>query len=175
MIVKDNGGDFTPAPEGMHQGVCVDVIDKGEITSEYQGSKRTRHVVVVRWAIDENMENGKPFTVEKWYTASLNEKASLRKDLQLWRGRSFTAAELQGFELDNVLGVNCQLAIIHQAKGDRVYANVSGILPLPKGAAKMSPPADYIRVQDRPAENGNNPGYERDPGEDDDDLPPLPF
>jgi len=27
IIAKDNRKEFTPAPEGLHQAVCVDVVD----------------------------------------------------------------------------------------------------------------------------------------------------
>src|SRR5690606_3628587 len=73
---------------------------------------------------------GKPFVVSKFYTASLNEKASLRNDLKNWRGRDFTEAELAGFEAKNILGKTCLLALTQNDKGK---VRVTGVMALPKG------------------------------------------
>jgi hypothetical protein len=70
--------------------------------------------------------------ISKKYTLSLGEKANLRKDLQSWRGRSFSDDELAGFDLQSILGVNCMIQIIHTKKNDKVYANISVITPLLK-------------------------------------------
>jgi hypothetical protein len=61
---------------------------------------------------DIHMADGRPFSASKKYTASLHENATLHKDLKSWRGRSFTEAEVKGFELSNVLGVTCEIEII---------------------------------------------------------------
>jgi len=63
-------------------------------------------------------------------TASLHEKANLRKMLASWRGKDFTEDELKGFELRNVLGKPCRLNIVHNAKGKAV---VDSILRAAKG------------------------------------------
>ena len=44
-------------------------------------------------------DNGRRFQLRKDYKNSLHEKAGLRKDLEAWRGRRFTDAELAGFDL----------------------------------------------------------------------------
>lgn len=141
IIVKNAGSDtFTPAPEGVHQAVCIDVIDKGVVETEWNGRKREVPKVVIRWALDAEREDGKPFFVDQWYTASLSQKATLRQHLETWRGRAFTADELAGFDLEALIGVNCHLVIIHNYKDERTYANVKGITPLGKNGAKMEIP-----------------------------------
>src|SRR5688572_23018431 len=96
------------------------------------------------------MENGKPFLVRRRYTCSLHEKAALRGDLESWRGRAFTDQELQAFDLESLLGVNCLLNILHECRNGSTYANVSSIMRLPKGMP--APTArDYTRMCDRPA------------------------
>jgi hypothetical protein len=95
------------------------------------------------------MDDGRPFIVQKRYTASLNEKATLRKELESWRGRPFTQEELDAFDLDKLIGANCQLNIQHVTKEGKLYANVVSIVPLGKNMPKMES-NDYVRVQDRP-------------------------
>src|SRR5690606_1710967 len=37
IIARNTGsGDFEPAPAGAHQAVCVDVVDKGVVKTEWQ-------------------------------------------------------------------------------------------------------------------------------------------
>ena len=79
------------------------------------------------------MEDNRPFVVSGWYTISLNEKANLRAILEGWRGRSFTDDELGGFSLEDVLDKPCTLTVIHNAKGDKTYANIASASPLMKG------------------------------------------
>lgn len=139
--------DFTPAPEGAHQAVCVDVVDLGVLETTW-GPK---HKLDIRWQISEDMEDGKPFLVSKRYTASLNEKATLRHDLESWRGKAFTDAELMKFDVEVLIGVNCLLNVIHKAgtkNPAKMFARIATVTPLVKGMTKIEA-RDYIREKDR--------------------------
>src|SRR4051794_3571047 len=114
IIAKANGGDFVLCPAGAHAGVCVDVIDLGIVESEFNGEKKKAHKVRVVWQIEEEQDNGKRFTAGKRYTLSLHEKATLRKDLESWRGRPFTNQELDGFDLEKLLGIGALINVIHE-------------------------------------------------------------
>jgi hypothetical protein len=82
---------------------------------------------------------GKPFMVSKFYTLSLNEKASLRKDLQSWRGKPFTEEELKGFDVEKLIGANCLLNIVEYEKLDKSSGTkIAAIMPLTKGMQKMN-------------------------------------
>lgn len=167
IYVSDSGKEFTPAPEGTHQAVCVDVIDKGEMETPW-GQKRK---IDIRWQISELMENGKPFIVQKRYTASLNEKAVLRHDLQAWRGKPFTFDELAQFDIETVIGANCLVNVIHR-KGSKggTFANVASVAPLVRGMSKMEA-KDYVRDRERrpDSDDGDTRHYEED------DLSSVPF
>lgn len=97
--------------EGIFDGVCSKIIDLGTQYSEI--FKNSAHKIRIFWEIvGETIEiNGEqmPRLVSKEFTLSLNEKSKLRQALQSWRGKAFTAEELQGFDLKKVLGVGCQL------------------------------------------------------------------
>jgi hypothetical protein len=145
---SDSGKDFQPAPPGVHQAVCVDVVDLGILEVTYKGETKKQHKVNLAWQINEDRDDGKPYLVFKRYTLSLSEKATLRKDLESWRGRKFTRDEEMGFDLENVIGVNCLLNITHNQVGDKTYANVVSIMPLAKGMPSMGA-RDYVRKVDR--------------------------
>lgn len=149
-VVVSAGKAFTPAPAGVHQGVCCDVVDHGMVESTYNGETSIKHKVRLVWQIAELNDEGKPFLLHKRYTASLHEKASLRKELESWRGRPFTDQELSAFDLDNVLSVNALLNVVHATKDGNTYANVAAVMPIPKGTPLMVVAKDYIREQDRP-------------------------
>ncbi len=150
ILAKDNnggGGDFTPAPAGLHNAVCVDVIDLGmqtmPATPQYPAS--TKHKVRVVWEIDEEMPEGRRFAVGKPYTLSLNEKATLRHDLESWRSRPFNAEELNGFDVEKLVGAPAMVQVIHKpgTKGG-TFANVVAVTPLPRGMPKLAR-RDYTR------------------------------
>lgn len=151
MPIIATAGDsraYTPAPAGVHQAVCVDVIDKGLLEVTYAGKTKKQHKVSLAWQIDEVRDDGKRHLVYKRYTLSLNEKATLRKDLESWRGRAFTREEEIGFDVETVLGANCLINVQHNTQGDKTYANVVAVMPLARGMAKLMP-LEYVREQDR--------------------------
>ena len=137
---KTGGSDFEPTPAGLYHTICYGVIDIGTRTKEYQGNEYDAHELVIIWEIPEcRIEVEKdgesldlPRVISKRYTLSLSPKSNLFKDLVTWRGKQFTDKELEGFDLSKLLGVNCQLNVIHTKKNDKIYANVGNIVPAPK-------------------------------------------
>lgn len=174
MPIIATAGDtksFTPAPVGVHQAVCVDVIDKGILEVTYAGKTKKQHKITLAWQIDECRDDGKRFLVFKRYTLSLNEKATLRKDLEGWRGKPFTRDDEMGFDVESVIGANGLVNIQHNTVGDRTYANVVSIMPLVKGMSRIVA-TDYIREQDRePQDAGESQVASGEPLTDDD----IPF
>jgi hypothetical protein len=82
------------------------------------------------WELPEElMDDGKPFVISKFYTNSLNEKATLRADLMSWRGRDFTSEELRGFDLQSILGAPCLINVVHD---ENKKAKVTSVAKLPK-------------------------------------------
>src|SRR4029079_18261131 len=151
IIAKKPESSFEPCPEGLHQAVCVDVVDLGVQKSQF-GEK---HKVEIRWQVDQENEQGRRFQLRKWYTLSLHEKSNLRKDLECWRGRKFTETELAGFDLENLIKANCQLQVIHNLSDEgKTYDNVQAIVPHNAKLPKIIP-QDYVREQDRAKSNGN--------------------
>jgi hypothetical protein len=138
MKLTDTGGkEFEQAPAGNHLGRCIGMIDIGTQQGEYLGKTTHARKIVVRFELPNELVSegdfaGKPFIVSKFYTASLSEKANLRKDLVSWRGREFTDEELRGFDSKNILDKPCMVNVTHTEKGK---AKISGITPVPKGMA----------------------------------------
>lgn len=137
---KSSGGDFPKAPVGTHVARCYQVIDLGHQKIVWQGKEKWSPKIMLTWELcNELMEDGRPFAVSNRYTLSLAEQSVLRPSLESWRGKPFTDEELNGFDVKNVLGAYCMLGVVHNNHEGKTYANVSAILPLPKGMPKPAP------------------------------------
>lgn len=140
VMLTDSGSDYKPIEAGAYGAICTRVIDLGTQTTNYQGEEKSARKVLITWEVPEvTVEwegQERPATISQTFTASLHEKANLRKVLESWRGRAFTADELKGFDTKNVLGAPCFLNIVHTEKDGRTYANVAAVMPLPKGMPK---------------------------------------
>lgn len=149
IVAKNEGGAFQNAPEGTSVAVCCDVVDLGIITSVWEGETRSAHKIDVVFQLAELMDDGRPFTIRQRFTLSLNEKANLRKFLESWRGRAFTAAELKdGFDVEKLIGAPALIQTVHVTRGEKTYANINSVMTLPK-SMKAITVRDYVRVKDR--------------------------
>jgi len=156
LIVKEDGGTSFPIiDQGMHHSVCYGIYDLGTHHNPIFDN-RSRKVLVCWELPEERIEIEKdgekkdlPRAISKQYTLSLHEKANLRKDLESWRGKSFTSAELEGFDITKLLGVNCMLQVIHRTKNEKTYANIASIVPL-YGKQKVEPenPIRFFSFED---------------------------
>lgn len=151
LIAKDSGGEssFTPVPPGMHLGRCYRVIDLGTQKTEWQGQVKHLRKVMLQFEVHGEDEQGnplltgkgEPMSISKSYTLSLAEKATLRKDLQTWRGRDFTSDELRGFELKNILGHWAMLSIAKSiGNNGKEYTNIMSVNPVPASIKKAGLP-----------------------------------
>lgn len=136
MIASDNGGQvIEKLDNGVYTAVSSAMIDLGQQRNEQFG-KVQRKFMIIWTIIGEEIEiNGEkqPRTISKEYSFSLNEKSTLRKDLQAWRGVPFKEEELQGYDLTKILNKACQLQIILEERNNKKYNNIVGIMSLPKG------------------------------------------
>lgn len=125
---------FALCPAGPHIAICYQFVDLGTQDTPF-GRKRT---VSLRWELpDELMDDGRPFSVGRKFNWSMNKAANFRHVLEAWRGRPFSADELNGnnpFDVKNLLGKACMINVLHKTNGDNTYANVDTVMSLPKGS-----------------------------------------
>ena len=149
MIVKGSIPQ-DPAPEGTFRAVCVDEHDLGVVTGGKYGPKQK---VLLAFELEElNPKNeNKPFVVYTRFGASIGMKSLLGKFLSAWRGQKFTPEDLKnGFDLEKVVGVPCQVQIVHNHVEDgTTYANIAAIMPLARGQEKLKASGSYVRMKDR--------------------------
>lgn len=157
FVASDSGGgNFKRVPSGVHVGRCYSLIDLGTQLSSGQYGEKLQHKIRVAWELFGEDEEGKPLTIDvdgkempmtisKSYTLSLSEKASLRKDLQSWRGREFTDEEAKGFDISKLLGAYCMVNVTTSETNGKTYSNVANLTPLPT-ALKNSKPAPVHEI-----------------------------
>ena len=152
MFVEDTGPTFKPVPAGMHLARCYRIIDVGTQKSEFEGNVKFLHKIKLVWEVHGNDEDGNPMVTDKGepmivtkdYTLSWAEKATLRLDLQSWRGKPFSDEEQRRFDLKALLDKWCMVNVTHKAKkkGNGVYSNVTAVTPVPS-ALKTSLPKGH--------------------------------
>lgn len=142
IYAEKKEGDFVQVEPGTYVARCYSMIEIGTIETEFNGEKKKAHQVNISWELPEETavfheEKGpEPFVVSKTYTLSMHEKATLRKDLESWRGKSYTNDEVKRFDITKLLGQPCLLNIVHEtSKTDpsKVYVKVSSVSKLMKG------------------------------------------
>lgn len=173
LVIREGEQQFEPAPPGLHEAVCVDVVDLGIVPGKF-GLKRKLKLI---WQLKMKNKDGERFHARASYTQSLMEGSNLRRDLESWRGRSFTREELKEFDVEKLIGVNCQLSLKHNVSKStgRTYAQVTVVLPPVKGGSLK--PENYTREpwasEEPPGVGANVHTTPDEPSEDFDDSTPF--
>ena len=158
LIARESGGGgtFTPVPPGMYLARCYRIVDLGTQKSEYLGQIKNLPKVMLQFEVhsedaDGNplvTDKGEPMSISKNFTASLAEKAVLRQELENWRSRAFTADELNGFQLKNVLGAWAMLSVVKEVGNDgNEYTNISSINPVSSQIKKAGLPEPHNELK----------------------------
>lgn len=150
-LSEKKNSNFTPHPEtdAPIKAVIVDITELKKRQTQY-GEKDEFRLVYETECMDE--ENNRRFCIwSRGYTPSLNEKAALRKDLKKIMGRELTAAELEEFDVECLIGHGVKLIVQHEHKDDKTYANISFIAP--DKDKPLKPSGKYKRIKDRDNDN----------------------
>jgi hypothetical protein len=154
LIAKESGdgGSFTPVPDGSHLARCYRIIDMGTQKTEFEGKVKFLPKVMIQFEVHGEDADGnptitgknEPMSISKNYTLSLADKATLRKDLQTWRGKEFTPDELRGFELKNILGAWAMISVVKKAGNNgKEYTNIAGVMSVPPMLKKAGLPQGH--------------------------------
>jgi hypothetical protein len=138
------GGDYRPAPEGSHAAVCGGVFDLGHQWKQYDAGD-WKHEVRLNFELsNEAMDDGRPFTVGRTFTLSLNEKSNLFKFLRGW-GLKPADLGTGRYDVAERLGKPCMLTVSHSEDSQgRTWANVEAAAPLPKGFPSPTPANELV-------------------------------
>lgn len=145
-LIASNKTDFQLPPADSHIARCYQVVDMGTVYSKFY--EKSAHKIRIFWELpNAAMDDGRPFSISKRYTLSLHEQATMRKDLESWRGRKFTAEEAQSFDLSKLLGATCLINVTHAERNGQMNADITSIIAIPKGM-QCPPPVNPTLVFD---------------------------
>ena len=158
LTVKASGGSstFKPVPSGMHLARCYRIVDMGTQITTWKGVSKEQPKVMLQFEVHSEDADGKPIVTDKGepmsisknFTASLEEKAILRQELENWRSRAFTREELKGFHLKNVLGAWAMLSVVKEQGNDgNEYTNISSINPVSSQIKKAGLPDGHNELK----------------------------
>ena len=129
-----SGTQFELPPVGIHPAYCFGLIDLGtQMRKGFQGKPdkpAPKLMVKFELAIPEKRGDGNAFVITKKWWASSNEKATMRKDIEVWRGKKFASdKEAQAYDLSKALGMKCMLNIQHDEWEGKEFAKIVAIMP----------------------------------------------
>ena len=135
VAAGSTGTSFPPIEPGTYLARAYGLVDLGRQYSQKYDKSSPK--VLIMWELPtetvEVEDRTETRVLSKQYTCSLSDNASLRKDLESWRGRRFTDEELKGFDLRNIVGVPCQLSITNEERNGKTYSNINAVVSIPKG------------------------------------------
>lgn len=144
VLSNKGGGSFEPTPEGNYKAICYKMVDMGSHENSYGNLQRKIRLSFQLFEGMDDEENPvkplmiegeeKPYQQSEMFTASLNDRASLRKFLEQWREKPFSEEEAENFVLDKLLGAAASIKIVHAKSkdGKKTYTNVFKIGRLAK-------------------------------------------
>jgi hypothetical protein len=144
----EKGRNFVEIPlpnKGTHQAVCYAVWDIGVHKTEWKGEVKYKHKVIIGWEIEQRIDvpesdyNQKRYVLLKRYNLTLHDKASLMIDLRAWGVNLTQEQQYDGWDLEQLIGLNCYLGVNHDEYKGNNYANISSIIALPPSIQKMKP------------------------------------
>ena len=110
--------------EGLHNVTITKVEDLGLQETNFGTKDRARLVFT---AADQKDKEGNPVDIFMTVTKSLHAKSQLGKALAALKIP--VGAE---FDLNDVVGVKCQIVVQHNEKDGKTFANVASIIPIKK-------------------------------------------
>ena len=130
---------YEAIPAGSYVARLFSLIHIGTQSFEYKGEKKTANKVRLTFELPTEMkefkegEGKKPYIISQEFTLSMHPKSKLRPTIEAWLGTKLGDEEAYSFNLEDLIGKECLLSVIHTEKEGNTYANISTISPLPKG------------------------------------------
>lgn len=131
-----------PVPGGSYLAVCVYSIGIGEQLHKYADSSNYHDDVVIGFELcgftytEEGTGKVLPYDVSTTYTASMDERAKLRKHVEGWNGRKMTDEEADNFDTNSLVGRAAMLGIVLNENG---FNNIASIQAIPDSILTMMP------------------------------------
>ncbi|WP_175728670.1 phage replication initiation protein, NGO0469 family [Burkholderia ambifaria] len=116
---------------GQHLAICTAVVDVGTQSSTFAGQPTFGRKLMFLFDVLDQVDpkSGKPLGLGHMFTASMHSRARLRHEVENWIGVFADQRAANDFDLSELVGRQCRLAIRHDNNGVRVRAVIGAILP----------------------------------------------
>lgn len=125
--------EFKMIPAGSHVGVVTGLAFLGmQPGGQYKDQYKLALQVSFPGELTE--DGSRNLMVTQLYTASTHQKAAFRKVIEAIIGAPFKSdAEADAFDITTLVGRSALFSVIHKQVADKTYANIGGVIALPKG------------------------------------------
>ena len=145
---------------GNYVARLYQIIYLGTLPTEWKGEQKMTEKIWLTFELcDEKKvfkegEEAKPLAISREFTLSMGEKSNFRPFVEGFIGTRFVGDEVYEFDIDDLIGKECLLNVVHNVSGDNTYANIQNATPLPKGmkAPALFNDATIINVNSTPFE-----------------------
>lgn len=153
-------GDFDCPKGGAYPAVLVALVDLGthpeEFVDKATGKKKYKDMRKVQmvWELtsEPSSKPGVNHVVGRDFSMTFSEKSNLRKFAETWRGQRYKDGET--LNISKLVGQKCMLTITEVKSGEKTFAKVENVSPVPRGMEVQSPkltPKAYGITDELPA------------------------
>lgn len=121
-------------PRGTFPARCYQMIQIGTIKEKFKGQEKWLSKVRIGFELPtkqkvfDEAKGEQPFVISQEYTLSMAQKSKLKAMLESWRGETFSKEEMKGFDITEMIGEPCLIAIAHkESESGNVYAQITGV------------------------------------------------
>lgn len=128
--------EFKMMPPGSHVGVVTGLVFLGLQSGNpaFGGKDQYKLALQISFPNELTEDGERNLSVTQIYTASTHKKAGFRKVIEAILGAPFkTDAEADAFDITSLIGRSALFSVVHKDSGDKVFANIGGVIALPKG------------------------------------------
>jgi hypothetical protein len=118
LVVKQK--EFELMTEGLHNVTITRIEDLGKVDTQYGVKEKAR---IFFTAQDQNDKEGKPVDAVMSVNCVLGAKSTLGKLLN-----SLGVTPGDEFDLNDLVGIKCQVVIQHNENDGKTYANIATVL-----------------------------------------------
>jgi hypothetical protein len=131
-------------PPATYFATCVGLYDVGTRDNTFEGKTKKQHQVVLAFEVSGAKNgDGRPFVVSKFYTLSFGERATLRKDVESWDGKSYPKDH--EYPVETLIDRPCMITVAHKERqGGGMREEIKSISGVPAGMPKPTSELDSI-------------------------------
>jgi hypothetical protein len=125
-------------PAGNHVARIYSILHLGTTEEDTKWGLKDMNKVRITWELPHETrvfkegEEEKPLVISQEYNLTFGEMSNMYKLLTQLLGKD-AIAEGEIFDVESLIDMPCMVNITHKTKGDKTYANILSVAPLPKG------------------------------------------